>query len=348
VALVSAMGTLGSSFVASTDRLIDKSVGADLILTTVGNSGGDQGGLPLDVAGKVAAVQGVSDVVEVRGGPARIGGTRTFLVGVTPKGGPGALALVPVSGDLASIGRGQLAIGQDVADAKHWRVGQRVPVVFGRTGAQRMTIGAIYQKSPVAGGYITGLRAIDRNVGQRLDQLLLVDIAPDANAAAVRHSVDRATAALPTVHVQDQSEYKASVRNQVSQVLNFIYALLAMSIIVAVLGIVNTLALSVFERTREIGLLRAVGMSRRQLRRAVRLESTVIALFGAALGIALGVVFGWAMQRALRGQGVEVLSFPVSTLVLAFVVSGVVGVLAALWPAFRAARMNVLRAIATQ
>jgi putative ABC transport system permease protein len=121
-----------------------------------------------------------------------------------------------------------------------------------------------------------------------------------------------------------------------------------MSIIVAVLGIVNTLALSVFERTREIGLLRAVGMSRRQLRRAVRLESTIIALFGAVLGIALGVVFGWAMQRALRGQGVDVLSFPVGTLVLTFVVAGVVGVLAALWPAFRAARMNVLRAIATE
>ncbi|MFL6137168.1 MAG: ABC transporter permease [Frankiaceae bacterium] len=349
VALVSAMATLGSSFVASTDRLVDKSVGADLIVTTVGNSGGQEGGLPLDVAPRIGAVPGVTDVVEVRGGSVSVAGKQTFVLGISPQGGPQSLALLAVSGDLNSIARGELAVGKDEADAHHWRVGQQVPVTFGRTGSGQLTIGAIYQKSQVAGGYVLGLGTFERRFGgTQLDQLLLVDVSHSADAAAVRRQVDAATASLPTVKVQDQSEYKASVRKQVSQFLNFIYALLAMSIIVAALGIVNTLALSVFERTRELGLLRAVGLSRRQLRRAIRLESTVIALFGALLGIALGLVFGWAMQRALADQGVEVLSFPIATLVTAFIAAGVVGVLAAAWPAFRAGRMNVLRAIATE
>ena len=348
VALVAAMGTLGSSFVASTDRLIDRSVGADLIVTTVGNSGGEQGGLPVDTAPKVGSVPGVAKVVQVRGGGAEIDGKRSFVMGLTPAGGPEALALVPAAGDLSSLARGELAIGQDIADARHWTIGRQVRMTFGRTGTHTVRIGAIYQRSAVAGGYILGLDTFDRQFGDQLDQLLLVDYADGADSATVRHGVDKATASLPTVHVQDQSEYKAEVRNQVAQLLNFIYALLAMSIIVAVLGIVNTLALSVFERTREIGLLRAVGLSRRQLRRTVRLESTVIALFGAALGIVLGVVFGAAMQKALESEGVEVLAFPVGTLIATFLISGVVGVLAAVWPAFRAGRLNVLRAIATE
>jgi putative ABC transport system permease protein len=350
VALVSAMATLGSSLVASTDRLVDKSVGADLIVTTVGNTGGGggEGGLPRDVTTRIAAVPGIRDVVELRDGRVAVEGRRTFVLGISPQGGPDALALVPVAGNLDSIGHGELAVGQDEASAHHWHVGQLVSLTFSRTGTKRLLVGAIYQKSQLAGGYVLGLGTFEQLFGEQLDQLLLVDIDPGADVATVRQRVDTVTASLPTVRVQDQSEYKAQVRKQVGSFLNFVYALLAMSILVAALGIVNTLALSVFERTRELGLLRAVGLSRRQLRTAIRLESTVIALFGALLGIALGLVFGWAMQRALASQGVDVLSIPVPTLVIAFVAAGVVGVLAALWPAFRAARMNVLRAVATE
>ena len=132
------------------------------------------------------------------------------------------------------------------------------------------------------------------------------------------------------------------------QILTIVYALLGLAVIIAVLGIVNTLALSVIERTREVGLLRAVGMSRRQLRSMVRLESVAIALLGAVLGIGLGLIFGVSIQRALSNQGVSVLSVPAVQLAVFVVLAALVGVLAAVWPARRAARMDVLRAITTE
>ncbi len=172
--------------------------------------------------------------------------------------------------------------------------------------------------------------------------------APGVDAASLRPAIDAALAAYPNVRVQDQTEFKAQVRGQINQLLSLIYALLALAIFIAVLGIVNTLVLSVVERTREIGLLRAIGTTRRQLRRMIRVESVVIAVFGALLGIVLGLVFGVALQRAIADQGINVLSIPWVLLVAFLVVAGLVGVLAALWPARRAARLDVLRAVTTE
>jgi putative ABC transport system permease protein len=150
------------------------------------------------------------------------------------------------------------------------------------------------------------------------------------------------------VVLQDQTGFKENQKKQVNQLLYFIYGLLALSIIIAVLGIVNTLALSVIERTHEIGLLRAVGMSRRQLRRMVRLESVVISVFGAVLGLLIGIGFGVALQPTLADQGIGVLSVPGGSLASFVVVAAIIGVLAAVWPARRAARLDVLRAITTE
>ena len=127
-----------------------------------------------------------------------------------------------------------------------------------------------------------------------------------------------------------------------------IYALLGLAVIIAVLGIVNTLALSVIERTREVGLLRAVGMSRRQLRTMIRLESVAISVLGAVLGIGLGLIFGISLQQAISDQGISVLSVPAVQLLIFVALAAVVGVLAAVWPARRAARMDVLRAITAE
>jgi putative ABC transport system permease protein len=150
------------------------------------------------------------------------------------------------------------------------------------------------------------------------------------------------------VSAKDQNEFAASQRAPVDQLLGIIYALLGLAVIIAVLGIVNTLALSVIERTREVGLLRAVGMSRRQLRSMIRLESVAISVLGAVLGIALGLIFGISLQQAIADQGIKVLSVPVTQLLIFVVLAGVVGVLAAVWPARRAARMDVLRAITAE
>ncbi len=160
--------------------------------------------------------------------------------------------------------------------------------------------------------------------------------------------IDGVLADLPTVTAKDQGEFAAEQRAPIDQLLAIIYALLGLAVIIAVLGIINTLALSVIERTREVGLLRAVGMSRRQLRSMIRLESVAISVLGAVLGIGLGLIFGISLQRAISGQGISVLSVPGLQLVIFVLLAGVVGVLAAVWPARRAARMDVLRAITAE
>ena len=152
----------------------------------------------------------------------------------------------------------------------------------------------------------------------------------------------------PQYKVQNQTDFKQDLKDQIGQLLNIVYGLLALAIIVAVLGVVNTLALSVVERTREIGLMRAIGLSRRQLRRMIRLESVVIALFGALLGLGLGMGWGTAAQKLLALEGLGVLEIPWPTIITVFVGSAFVGLFAALVPAFRAGRMNVLNAIATE
>lgn len=168
----------------------------------------------------------------------------------------------------------------------------------------------------------------------------------DKPGAATKSAIERALGGYPNLKVQDQSDVKKSAQKSIDQFVTLLTVLLALSIIIAALGIINTLALSVIERTREIGLLRAVGTSRRQTRRMIRLESVVIAVFGGLLGIAIGVVFGVAIQHAVADKGLDVLSVPVPTLVAYVVLSAVIGVLAAVWPAWRASRLDVLKAIA--
>jgi putative ABC transport system permease protein len=150
------------------------------------------------------------------------------------------------------------------------------------------------------------------------------------------------------VTVKDQGEFAKEQREPIDQFVLMIFALLGLALVIAVLGIVNTLALSVIERTREIGLLRAIGLSRGQLRLMITLESVVIAVLGALLGVALGLGFGVALMYAVRDEGLEVISVPVVQLVVFLVLSVVIGVLAAVFPARRAARLDVLRAIATE
>ena len=181
-----------------------------------------------------------------------------------------------------------------------------------------------------------------------LDFIVYVKAEEGVDPTSIRSELEAALEPFPTVEVTSQAEFKEQIRNQINQLLSLVYALLGLAVVIAILGIINTLALSVIERTREIGLLRAVGMTRGQMRRMVRLESVVIAVYGAVLGIALGLAFGVALQRALVDQGIEVLSIPWGLLIAVLVVAAFVGVFAAVWPARRAARLDVLQAVTTE
>ena len=177
---------------------------------------------------------------------------------------------------------------------------------------------------------------------------MLVTAKPGEYAAARRSMHQALGTDFPNIKVLTRSEFRDEQLATVDQFLTVLVALLALSAIIAILGIVNTLALSVFERTHELGLLRVVGMSRREVRRMVRWESVVIALVGAVVGVSLGVLWGWAFAGALRDQGLSVFQIPVGEVLLFLVASIVAGVVAAVLPAWRASRLDVLQAIATE
>ena len=179
------------------------------------------------------------------------------------------------------------------------------------------------------------------------DRTVYVVAAPGVDRAVLGAALKDVVVDLPTVTVNDQETFAEEQRAPIDQLLFIVYALLGLAVVIAVLGIVNTLALSVIERVREIGLLRAVGLSRTQLRTMLRLESVAIALRGAVLGIVLGLAFALALQRSLIDDGIDVLAIPVGQLALFVAVAAAVGVLAALWPGRRAAKLDILRAIAS-
>ena len=203
----------------------------------------------------------------------------------------------------------------------------------------------VYLSNQLIGNYLVDDSAA-AHFRQQLYFAALVKAADGTDAAALRGSLDQALAAYPNLQVQNESEFVGDATKQIDQLVQFFQLLLALSVGIAILGIVNTLALSVLERTRELGLLRAVGMSRRQVKRMVRVESVLVAVFGGLLGLAVGVVFGVALQKALVSQGVTELSFPVTQLALYLLLAAVAGMLAAWLPARRASKLNVLQAVA--
>jgi putative ABC transport system permease protein len=195
------------------------------------------------------------------------------------------------------------------------------------------------------GSYVVSLPTYEQNFVEQLDILVLVKKAPGTTQAEARAAAKDVAKAFPNVKVEDQAQFRESQAAQINALLGLITALLGLAILIAVIGIVNTLALSIYERTREIGLLRAVGMGRRQVRAMIRWESVIIAVFGALLGTAIGIFFGWAMVRALKSQGISVLSIPGGQLIIYILVAALIGVVAALRPARRAAKLDVLQAI---
>jgi len=185
----------------------------------------------------------------------------------------------------------------------------------------------------------------EENFTESLDFVVMTKAAPGVGPDAARAAVDRVADGFPNVKVRDQVEFKAEQKRQINQALGLVSALLGLAVVIAFLGIVNTLALSVFERTRELGLLRAVGMARRQVKGMIRGESVIISVMGAIIGLAVGVLFGWALVADFSGEGISELVIPVGQLVTYVVVAGILGVVAAVFPARRAARLDILEAI---
>jgi putative ABC transport system permease protein len=248
-------------------------------------------------------------------------------------------------GSIADLGPGTVAVFEGTADDRGWSVGDQVPAAFSSVGDAPLEIVAIFGDNSIVYNYVISLSSHEELYTEQLDAMVLLKIDADADPPATQAAIEGSIEEFGSVQVLDQVSFREQRAGLIDQILGLVTALLAMAILIAVFGIVNTLSLSVYERTRELGLLRAVGMSRLQVKRMVRSESVIIAVFGALLGMAIGVVFGWALQQALAPEGVTELTIPVGSLVVYLVLSGVAGVLAAIGPARRAAKLDVLQAV---
>jgi putative ABC transport system permease protein len=341
LALVSAVSVLGASVKASVDQVIDTSLGADVILT----SSSFQGFSPT-VADELRREAAVGEVLAVRSSKLELAGQPVDVSGLDPAAAQAVLKLDVLSGDLDGIADGGIALDEGLAHELGLSVGDRVQVAWPRTGERQVVVSAVYASHEFMTRTTVSEQAVVDGSNDELLQAVGLTAAEGSTPAQLRTAVEAAVADLPTVEVQDRAEFAASQRDQVDQLLNVVTVLLVLSVVIAVLGIVNTLALSVVERTRELGLLRAVGLQRRQLRRMIRVESVVISLYGALLGLLVGSAFGWALVRALRDQGITELALPWQRLAVVVVVAAAAGVLAAALPARRAARLDVLQAVA--
>jgi putative ABC transport system permease protein len=348
LALVATVSVAAQSTKASVSDLVDSQLTADYVLN------GGQQPIPPTVATTVEKLPDVAAIATIGVVPVDVGGAIGAVNGIAAdaQGLRENVIVTMTSGSLDALSSGQIAVSDAFAKDHKLAVGQTLTATIGTATGQKLTIGGIFARSQVLNDpAIIVPRALylrSTPAAQQADFIIYVKAKPGADLAQLRTSLVDTVKPYVVVSVQDAAQFTSDQASQINTLLLLIYALLALAVIIAVLGIVNTLALSVFERTREIGLLRAVGLTRGQLSRTITIEAVATALFGAVLGTVLGLGIGVALQRGLRDQGLETLAIPWGTIIAVLVVAAVAGVIAAVLPAIRAVRLDVLRAIATE
>jgi putative ABC transport system permease protein len=347
VSLVSLMTIVASSTKDSVNAIIDSAMRADYVINSGGAPGGP-GGFSPGLERSLSALPQVSTATGIRSSVAQIYGRTATVMATDPSKAAALFNVGVLHGRLAAMTPSGIAVSSQVAASHQLRIGSPVSLTFPATGRKTYRVQVIYKVRELAGDYVLPLAAATANFPQALDLQIFVKIAPGVTASTGRHAIGRVLASYPNATLTDQAQYKEQQAQQVNQLLNLVYGLLALALIIAFIGIANTLALSNYERIRELGLLRAVGMTRGQLRSVVRLESLIISLLGAFEGLILGIAFGWAIVAALRPQGITHLVIPVSQLLVIAAVAGLAGLVAAIVPSRHAARLDVLRAVTSE
>jgi putative ABC transport system permease protein len=318
---------------------------ADLILQPTGAGSGVSPG----VADLMRQRSDITHVVELRESNARVDGHDSLVTGVDTVGFGQVIDLGIESGSLGAFGPGTILVSDKSATALGVGPGDAVTVTFPETGPRTLRVAGTFTKGFLINAtHVMSLGDYAPNVTSKLDATVMLTTATGADPAATKAAVKNVLSQYPNVTVSDPADLTADARQSVDQMLGLVTALLLLAVIVAILGIVNTLVLSVVERTRELGLLRAVGGTRRQARTVVRRESVLMSTLGALTGVALGIGAGVALSRALADEGISVVTVPVTTLAVYLVVAAAVGVLAALGPARRASKVDILRAVTTE
>jgi putative ABC transport system permease protein len=345
VALVGFITVFASSAKASVGDAVDTAMRADYVVES-GQWG--NGGFAPGIEADLAAVPEVELLSPRRVAPVETDAGTTEVTGVDTAVIDELVDIEVIEGAMPDVTDGSVAISTDYATDHGVALGDELTVTFPATGPQALVVKAIYSEEMFGGGLVVDLPTYEANVTDQFDLQVYLTVRDGIDAETSFAALTDALEAWPNAELQDRAAFKESVTSEIDMMLNLIYGLLALAIIIALIGIANTLALSVHERTRELGLLRAVGMTRRQVRTAIRWESVLISLLGTAFGFAIAVAGSWGIVTALQDEGFSQFVIPGAQLTVIVLLAAVAGVVAALGPARRAARLNVLSAIAAQ
>lgn len=341
LALVSMSLVVGTSLRSSFVKTLSTGVTADWYVTTDSFFGFTPGvGQQLSEADEFSAVTGV------RQGPMQVAGSTKTFSSVDFSVLDELLDLDIQEGG-ATSDRG-LMLKTDSAEELGISAGDTVTVTFQETGEVQLPVLAVYENSGVVGNWLIDQNTYVENFTDQTDFLVAAKTAPGVSPDEARATIERIIEPYPQLKAQDRDQFQATQEAQLNGVLIVIVVFLLLAIGIATIGIVITMALSVFERTRELGLLRAVGMLRPQVRRMIRIEAVIVAVFGALMGIAVGLVFGVALSLAIPDDVISTVEVPWIFLIVILVIAGILGVVAALYPAWRAGRLKVLDAIAAE
>ncbi|CAM5668855.1 ABC transporter permease [Streptomyces griseomycini] len=337
--LITGMTVMAGSLQKSIDKMAAAAIEADYVVSMANGNG-----LSPDVERRLKEAGDVTATSPMRNAPSRIDGETEFLTGVDGST-IGGLTELKVEDGAFEVGGARVVVDRDTAESYGWKAGSDFTVAYEDGEKQELTVAGVYEANEMIRGIMVDTATLAPHTAEPADMLVLVKTS-DGASDAVKDRLEKALGTNPAIKVQDKQDLSNEIAKMFTLILNMVYGLLAMAVIVAVLGVINTLAMSVFERSQEIGMLRAIGLDRKGVKRMVRLESLVISLFGGVLGIGLGVFFGWAAGQLLGTRmATYELVLPWGRMVVFLLLAAAVGVLAALWPARRAARLNMLQAI---
>ncbi|GGQ60468.1 ABC transporter permease [Streptomyces asoensis] len=340
--LITGMTVMAGSLQKSIDKMASSAISADYVVSMANGNY-----LSADIDGKLRATDGVTATSPMRNAPARIDGTTEYLTGVTGST-IGELTDLTVRDGAFEVAGARVVVDDRTASSHHWKAGSVFTVNYEDGKKQQLTVSGVYEGNELIEGILLDNASLTPHLADPTDMRVMVKTSGGASDGT-KDKLEKALGSNPAVKVQSKQDLSDEVAKMFTLMLNMLYGLLAMAVIVAVLGVVNTLAMSVFERSQEIGMLRAIGLDRRSVKRMVRLESLVISLFGGVLGIGLGVFFGWAAGELLGTRmATYELVVPWARMAVFLLLAAGVGILAALWPARRASRLNMLAAIKSE
>ncbi|SCE02359.1 putative ABC transport system permease protein [Streptomyces sp. Termitarium-T10T-6] len=343
--LVTGISVLGVTLGQAIDKMTTDNIKADYLVSMASGDSLDESALTA-----LSKADGVSALSPQQAAWFEVDGDYFSASGVTPGDVEKVFALTTESGSLASLKDGQVAVGSKTAKKHGWKTGDTLPVKFDDDKKGELKVGATYKENEFLSPFVIPKELADRHSASTRPEIREIWIKADGGASkANEQSIVDALGDNPAMSVMDRQDIRDMFGGFINTALNIMYGLLAMALLIAVLGVVNTLAMSVFERQQEIGMLRAIGLDRGRVKRMIRLEAVVISVFGAVIGVGLGVFLGWAIGRTLSADiPGYALVIPWDRLGVFLLLAGLVGVLASLWPARSAAKLNMLTAIKTE